>query len=196
MLKIYPRGFVGPILDNPDAKPSKKEVSIAGATFKVNYEESTKVTPDKEIQSLYQAFIENDSVIMRFDFRERVVKKAKRMFSLDGVVKDINVFISTQIEYGSFGRNHSEYLKRLLEYLIHGKMLLNQNTDARLLMGQDSIKVDKSVLKKSIDGVLKENNIRTVTDFVLAFVRRPGGYGVLLSTLWLMYGDFTGAHDE
>jgi len=59
-----------------------------------------------------------------------------------------------------------------------------------------SIKVDKSVLKKSIDGVLKENNIRTVTDFVLAFVRRPGGYGVLLSTLWLMYGDFTGAHDE
>ena len=35
MLKIYPRGFVGPILDNPDAKPSKKEVSIAGATFKV-----------------------------------------------------------------------------------------------------------------------------------------------------------------
>ena len=113
MLKLYPRGYVGPILNNTgdtEVAPASvtNEITIVQNTYKLDTKvKQIDIVPDKDIERLFLISQKQKDIIFNFDFREEILIKAKKLFSLDHPNITFKDFIDTQINVGKVTYNPS-----------------------------------------------------------------------------------------
>lgn len=195
-LKIYPRGFIGPLLNNDNVSKVVRQIKIVQATFKIEQEGGDTISPDKDIQTLYKRYINNSSVISDNSFRENILIKAKQMFSLDGLIKHPKVWFTTQVDYTDMDSNHFDYLREILVFATDDRTMLNANTWARLLESKHSQVKDKSRCKDELVALLEKRSIEDIPSFIQAIVSKRGSYSSLLAILYTIYGAFEDSNHE
>lgn len=204
MLKLYPRGYVGPILNNTgdtEVAPASvtNEITIVQNTYKLDTKiKQVDIVPDKDIEKLFAIFRKDTDVIFDFNFRESILRKAKELFSFDGKSNSFKTFINVQLSTGRVTYNHIEVLKEVLDFIYHGKIGFKIVTWERILSYSDNVVYltdkNKKDLVSEFDNYPKE--INSLSKTLQMWVSNPDGYTHLLRVLWLLFGDHTPDFEE
>lgn len=199
MLKIYPRGFVGPILQNKDnGQPEiKQELNIANNTYRLDTSiKKMEITPDSVIEELFTQYRKDPSVLMKFDFRERLLKRAKILLSLDNQAMWFKNFIEAQFSSPKLSFNHVDILKELLAFISESKVGFKMVTWERILENQNQLSIVPDDKKQALYKVLLEYDVckTHVPLAVLDWVKQKNGYSHLLRSLWLLFGNLDVDH--
>lgn len=199
MLKVYPRGYVGPVLDNKDEKRTsiQNELIIVQNTFKLDSKISDKeITPDRDIIKMFDQYQKDQNILLRFDFREEIISTAKEFFTLDGKTRSFKTFLKVQLNSGKITYNHVEVLKEILDFVFYGKEGFKIVTWERILSNDEKpvylSDKTKEELSKIFDNhkVYDQNIINDVNKTLQKWLTNQNGHSHLLRVLWLFFGDF------
>ena len=190
MLKIYPRGYIGPMLDNFDKDSSHvSEVMIVQNTYKLATYKPTSITCDEEIEYLFNCYTKNNQEMLKFSFREDILKKAKQLFSFAGNARSFKTFVDVQLASGKMTYNHIEVLKEVFDFIHFNKVGLKIVTWERILSNEYKVVHIKDKDRKDLSKIFDMYPPLTVNNAIIKWVSNYDGYPHLLKTLWLFFGD-------
>lgn len=190
MLKVYPRGYIGPTLGNYDDKDRViNELTIVKNTYKLDTYTPSSITPDKDVESLFQQYRENEQKMIQFAFREDILKKAKTLFSFDNRIKSFKTFLEVQLASSRMTYNHIEVLKEVMDFIHFQKVGLKIITWERILSNTDRVIHIKDRDRKDLSKVFSMYPDLTVTETITKWVGNIDGYPHLLRVMWLFFGD-------
>lgn len=199
MLKMYPRGFVGPILENKDnGQPElQQELSMANNTYRLDTTiKKMEVVPDRVIQELFESYRRDESLLFKFDFRERLLKRAKTLFSLGNQTVVFKGFIEAQFSSSKLSYIHVEILKEILDFITTGKIGFKAVTWERMLEKPSQLRYVPDDKKKEIYlSLIETYKTTTINDTIVKWVNQENGYANMMRVLWLLFGSLDIDHE-
>lgn len=195
--KIYPRGFLGAVLD----PVLLKQGGYSPKTQRLQYDvtlfdpkEERSVTANLAIEDIYAKLVRNDVKADDFDFREEALIKILQAFG----TQNFTEWYIAQFQSPSFGILQHRFLDDVLRFVRTGRSQMSlQNWDEIVLATQDR--------ETFVDGTLSEEATWTfrgaksmaelhkssrmsVPDMVQEWMRKPGGFSHLVHTSHILFG--------
>lgn len=188
-LKIYPSGFLGSavVKQTPEmavadvAKQILNKTSIATAN---------RYTASLEVQSMWSTILADAPEVKTFEFKEKILKIALSHFC------DMNVldWVSAQWMTDEYGTNHAKYIDETLKFVFAGmKRNMGTNAWSVVLTAGRNDKGPKTFTPVMREYLLKDSFKMTrrnvpMDEFIIQWVRRPGGIMDLANSLQILFG--------
>lgn len=188
LLKVYPSGFLG----NANV-PQTAPMTVADHAKRIfdhtGLRTPTPYTANAGVVEIWAELLSADSSQRSFEFIERTLKVAIDAFGTQLLVP----WIQAQLESPEYGKNHQLWLDETLMFVYEDKPRLTYHNGWRsLLTVGDNGKVSTyatDVLRRTVTEhwyVPRRNP--TIKDFLVHWVRQPGGFRDLLESLNVLFG--------
>lgn len=145
---------------------------------------------DEEVENLYRAFSNDNSLITRFDFRQQVLEAAIRTLK---VKKDSIVpWIEFQLNQRTVGYLHRKFLKEMIESISFGTPKTMENANYYRLLSANYENNGLQTRPEHLDEILRkyvDNNEDTLLSSLLTrWTTTIHGTVDLLTTLRVIFG--------
>jgi hypothetical protein len=188
-LKIYPSGFFGSSV-NPQTLPLDL-ISKAKQLF--NNALITKVSPytaSLDVIELWSTVVNDDAEYRTFEFKENILKYALTAFGTDRLMDWINA----QLESPEWSIHHSKWIDETIMFVYGGvRREFSHNNWITLLTAGNNTTTDRvisPILKAYLfnRSLLENKSNSSIKQFILSWVRQPGGIDDLIASLNVLYG--------
>lgn len=192
--KAYPRGFLGPKLQDRVQRDTQLERTALGynAVGVKSYQKSNGVNDfNHAIQQLYSSYIREEPGVTGFEFRERVLRVALQAFG----TSSFNTWYFANVRSPFVGKNHRDFLDDCLRFLSGKRRNLFLENWAALLEihNADEGAVQPSELALDFfnsGGQFGDVGKRhyVIADVIQDWCSQPNGFEDLLGTLYILFG--------
>jgi hypothetical protein len=197
-LKIYPRGFLGRVLDTQlKLQPRPFEARLNALAVKVNIftPQVNSVDANPIVESLYGQWINRAPETTSFEFRKKVMIAALSAFGTDSFYD----WFSAQMLSPAFGDMHRRFLDDTLVFLQTGRREMFLETWTSLVTVRDSGERIEEFNQhereffgiKDPEAQYREPMNRQLVDVIQCWVSHPTGFNDLVGSLHLLFGNLT-----
>ena len=149
---------------------------------------------DEEVEHLFLSWQKDDALIRRFEFRERILKAAIRLFR--GRNANIADWISLQMDKRTVGYLHRRFLKDVLASVLLKQPKSTDNyTYHRLLKaggGSTNLKTGQDSANGELRDFVRKQTTADLTEILCRWTKDTRGFGDLIHTLHVIFGRRTG----
>lgn len=179
LLQLYPRGFLGEAFNS----------SVPGV---VGDRPRNKPVAHPSIETLYVQYIKRNVSMESADFRKNVLIVALGAFG----TKNFDHWVISQQQSPVFGDLHNQFIDDTLQFIETGRRqlsienwdaLIGENDRGERLIGYSD--VAKEFFGITADGYSRFPRNRAITDVIQLWVSKPGGFGDMLCTMHVLFGN-------
>lgn len=150
---------------------------------------------DSGVESLFHQWRHDNNVMLKFEFREAVLKLALRLFHSGTIMP----WLRLQLSQRTVGYLHRKFLKEVLASVLNKEPKTLDNYQYYRLLSVSKDTAMSVMDDKDVDDLLKEyvkqNTSSNVTDLLYMWTKDVHGYADLLSTLHVIFGRRHGYSD-
>lgn len=191
-LKLYPRGFLGAVLQNKMQRQKALAESNQGFSLRnllVMRDQNDFHVPNGTVEEIYQSYMHDCASTASFEFRHKVLLCAFNAFGTD----DFRLWFEMQYQNPSAGDLHGRFLVDTLHFLSTGQREMCLENWSRLLTltaSPDDIGPVPEYARNYFGQTQSNLSGRKVstTDAIESWCRKPTGFQDLVGTLHILFG--------
>lgn len=192
-LKLYPRGFLGALLQARIQRQTGLMESNGGFSakqFTVMQDQNNFHAPNPEVDKLYADFMRKPSNASRFDWRENFFKVAVKAFGVD----DFTLWYQAQHRNPSASDTHARFLADCLQFVNTGRRDVHASTWLQLLSIIEHESDIGALPQIALDyfGITaaspRGSRQVTVRDMIQSWCSQPNGFEDLVVSLHILFG--------
>lgn len=192
--KLYPRGFLGAMLEGRiEKKTEMRETGLgwrfANAVVMRNQNEIDHSHPD--VERLYSQYINRAPNCTSFEFKRDVLKTALTAFG----TPLFDFWYRMQFKSPASGSLHREFLEDTLHFIQEGRRNVSLETWGSLLNGEEGRQGSDQISLYAEEffgitsgGVHRYPSNRQLTEVIQRWCSKPNGLEDLLCTMHLLFG--------
>jgi len=192
--KLYPRGFLGVMLEGRIEKKTEMHETglgwrFANAVILRNQNEIDHSHP--EVERLYAQHINRAPNSTSFEFKRSVLKTALSAFG----TPMFDFWYRMQFKSPAAGQLHREFLEDTLRFISEGRRNVSLETWASLLTGEEQRQGGEQISQYAEEffgitssGIHRHPMNRQFTEVIQSWCAKPNGLEDLLCTMHLLFG--------
>lgn len=194
--KMYPRGFLGAIIDAPLAinpSPLQKQLTALTPSFKVSEKNPVYIETNPEVEAIYEVLINRTVPMRKVDYRKQVLLVALRAF---GTISFHNWYL-IQTKSSNYGALHAQFIDDTLRFIETGKRncclqswrAMVNTTETNSYVNTNDIVSDAAKTFFGYSGGSPNKNISLLV-VLHAWAAQPDGLSDIVQSLHLFFGKY------